>query len=632
MKNILTKLSAVALLSGSMLMSTSCVDQLNQESQDWPAFGTYWKAQNEFTGNIYALAQMFRGYNGNILFWAGELRAGQFTTALINSSGPLNEDYIYNNYDIAHSQFGNFMNTPGFIADLNELIYYCELQEDESILTNAVKNALLGVAYGWRAYTYFQVYKMYGGAVIRTEPDVLFGERNPDVLDIPRSSAEATLQFIKDDIGRSLAAWNASGMNYLYDAASFANNGERDYYWNKPATEMLAGEVYLWSAKVSTGNHKATGASDVATAKQYFQNVINNYGYSLYGVANGDWFGIWTTPHNSEAIFGFCESNTKDGAYASWIQPQVTWSKAAGAETKAWSVQGPTGFDKTAWDEATGTFANASRFGFYSTDPSKQGTQYSNWIPWNPSPNRYLWKNALYYQFDQMDGRTDMWFPQWTITTEQEVNGVYAIANFDPTQYDLMGTFILKFIPTLTEQYPNTLYNWNDQYIYRLTLAYTYMAEIANYEGNYGEIANWINPIRQRAYGKNWDVNKYGFQSSTFAENEAQILREKNKEFIMEGQRWWDLRRMTTVKDGSDTDHMVFQPQGCIGYGLNPAANPWMVEAGGVGLIETQTPVLSTNEAYKLLWPLDATLLNSDPTLKQNPGYENPNGAGTMTD
>ncbi len=49
----------------------------------------------------------------------------------------------------------------------------------------------------------------------------------------------------------------------------------------------------------------------------------------------------------------------------------------------------------------------------------------------------------------------------------------------------------------------------------------------------------------------------------------------------MEGHRWWDLRRLTLVKDGAQTDHLVFQPQGCIGYGLNPVDNAWMVENDG---------------------------------------------------
>ena len=616
MKNKILKYTALSLAGVSMMISTSCIDLLDQQPIDWSGADNFWDVADEYTNYPVAMAQMFRGtYAGNILFWAGELRGGQFTTSLINGSGALNEDVINNNYDVAHTQFSNFMSTPGFVANINELIYYLN-NKGSDYLTDAQLNGLLAYAYGMRAYIYFQVYKMWGGAVIRTEPDVLFGETNPDNLYKARSTAQETLDFIKSDIEKSLSYFAACGSDFPI------NTSTKDYYWNKYCTLMLAGEVYLWSGKVATEDHALGGASDVGQAKQYFLQVINSGQYSLFQ----DWYGIWTTPHNSEAIFGICYSNyTEDGVYASFIQPQVTWSKAAGAGTTAWSVQGATGFDKMPYDEETGTFQKVSRFGYFNTDPAQQGTAYSYWNVWSPSPNRYMWKNALYYQFDQEDVRTASFFPQWYISEEDVDKKVYTIENFDPKQYDLQGTFVLKFIPFLTELYPNTMYNWNDQYIYRLTLAYTYLAEIANYEGNYSEIATWLNPIRQRAYGANWDESKYGFQDTgSFAENEAIILREKNKEFMMEGQRWWDLRRMTTIKDGQQTAHMVFQPQGCIGYGLDTQNNTWMLEAGGQGqqnLIETLTPVLTTGEEYKLLWPIDQTLLGSDPLVKQNPGY-----------
>ena len=40
-----------------------------------------------------------------------------------------------------------------------------------------------------------------------------------------------------------------------------------------------------------------------------------------------------------------------------------------------------------------------------------------------------------------------------------------------------------------------------------------------------------------------------------FTDNELAIFNEKNKEFIQEGQRWWDLCRMTLTKGGK---HLVF--------------------------------------------------------------------------
>lgn len=76
------------------------------------------------------------------------------------------------------------------------------------------------------------------------------------------------------------------------------------------------------------------------------------------------------------------------------------------------------------------------------------------------------------------------------------------------------------------------------------------------------------------------------------------ILHEKDKEFVQEGQRWWDLRRMTLTKGGK---HLVFCKEGSIG---------------------TDQPVLDEEtEAHKVLWPVDVTLLGNDPLIYQTPGY-----------
>ncbi len=51
-------------------------------------------------------------------------------------------------------------------------------------------------------------------------------------------------------------------------------------YWNKAATESLIGEVYLWNAKVSTGDNAAKQA-DLTVAKQHLENVAKNYGLKM---------------------------------------------------------------------------------------------------------------------------------------------------------------------------------------------------------------------------------------------------------------------------------------------------------------------------------------------------------------
>lgn len=603
MKTIFSKIALSVAVASMGFASVSCNDELDQYPIDYPSSGQYWKSEVEFTGNIYALSAMFRkNYPANILFWAGELRAGTLTIDLINGSGALNVDYVQNLYDEAHAQFSTFGGYYGFIANLNELIEHLGTVS-ENILPENKKLALLGIAHGWRAFSYFQMYRMYGGVPLRTTPDVVNGITNPDQLYMKRGTATETLALIKDDIKKSLESFDATTWNF---------SSKKAYYWSKAATEMLAGEVYLWSGKVSTGDHTATPA-DVQTAKTYFENVVNNYGYAL--VPN--YFDVWTTPLNKESIYSICYSNPDDvdgdGHFQfSAYQAQMLWSKSAGAGTTAWSIQDASGL-------SIRKDGGASRFGYFTNSIDAKQVAYTCWNNMNPSPNRYMYKNAMYFQFNEKDLRREMFFPQWNIK-ENEKNMTY-VPNFDPTEHELQGSFILKFRPTQGEVSWSTNYVWNiDVPIYRLPLAYMYLAEIANYNGDNANVEKYINLVRARAYGENWDEATYGYKAGSFRENENAILREKDKEFIMEGQRWWDIRRLTAVKDGSPTDHFVFQPESCAGFGLDVVSNPWFVDNGGAP-VATNTPVLTTAEAYKVLWPIDATLLGSDPEVKQNEGY-----------
>ena len=85
---------------------------------------------------------------------------------------------------------------------------------------------------------------------------------------------------------------------------------------------------------------------------------------------------------------------------------------------------------------------------------------------------------------------------------------------------------------------------------------------------------------------------------------------------------------MTKVKNGAESDHLIFQPEGCMGHGLDLAAHPTWYEVAPNSLaldhnpIATNTPVLDyATKKHMVLWPLDATLLGNDKSLKQTPGY-----------
>ena len=113
------------------------------------------------------------------------------------------------------------------------------------------------------------------------------------------------------------------------------------------------------------------------------------------------------------------------------------------------------------------------------------------------------------------------------------------------------------------------------------------MAEIKNKQG--GDPSAEINAIRERACGEgNYDV----YTNKTFAENELAILHERDKEFVREGKRWFDVRRMQ--------------------------------DASGKPLAFTESGLLE-KDAYKLLWPIDTQTMTKDPLVEQTPGYDEHN-------
>lgn len=601
MKNIFSKIAIAAAVTGMGLGVTSCDLDLKPVNVYTP--DTFWSTKSEFEGNIIALSNMFRAnYPKQILFDAGDVRAGSlYIGTLADGSGSDQAEYIQNLYDATHCQFNTFGNWYGFIAGLNNLIYNAEKQE--GILDDNTRDGLLAMAYGWRAFSYFQMYRMYGGVPLRTEPDVSLGQYDPTKLYKPRASAEETLNLIKQDIDKSLN---------LFAASTYSYSSKKAYYWSKEATQMLAGQVYLWSAKVATDDHALGGAADVAKAKGYFTDVMNA-GYTLMD----DFYDAFSTPLNKESIYSVCYSSLSDKSFYSQPQQNFNWAyKTGAAGGKYWSVMA----DAT-WSKVPDGVANL--FGRWGTVDKDGNVSIRNSVVWNKTDlgvHRYMFKNAFYFQFNLEDSRSDALFPVYELTAaEQAQNLQYIPSGFNPNDHKMMGTFVVKYryVPVDGYDYWQTVV---DMPIYRLPDAIFGLAECANYEGNGGDVAKYINMIRKRAYGENWDETKYGYTAGSFKDNEVAILQEADKEFMLEGRRWWNLRRLTTVKDGAQTDHLVFQPEGCIGWGLPVASSPWMIENDGT-VCQTSTPVLQTAWEYRLLWPVDQTLLNSDPEIKQNPNY-----------
>lgn len=561
-------LSAVIITTGMGM--TSCSDWLDLNPIDYYGAGNFWKTESQAIGNLSAQMSQLRGRSFQINITYGELRGGAYTRETGGSDGSSLSDQILRDQNLSQTNYAvsNFGGYWGLISNVN--LFIKNVESANYFSSEEKRKYCLGMAYGMRAYYYFLMYRAYGGVPLRLTPDVAEGNYNAAQLYMARAKASETMKQIKEDIRVSLENFgNQDSFNFNDD------HKNAKYYWSKAATEMLAGEVYLWNAKVATGDQPIV-KEDLAIAKTYFTNVTKNYGLSLQPTFKKV-FEV-NNKQNSEIILAFMHSDTES---PNGIPGGFTYSIT-------------TGYTKgTAYDN--------------------EGNLWDNPLTVPGQVHRYQYSNALWYQFDDKDTRRDAsLYPSW----------------HDKAKTQLRGTFVCKNLGSVLETTGYKCFN-GDQPIYRLPLAYLYLAEIANMENDNANVKYYINKVRERAYGEtNWNEATYGYKPGTFLENEVAILHEKDKEFIQEGQRWYDVRRMSVSPNCGETDHLVFHSEGSIAYGLDLASHPNWKELspnkweGTPAPQLVAEPLISPTQSYRVLWPLSTSDLNNDPLLVQTPGYE----------
>jgi hypothetical protein len=562
--NKIFSMISVALVAAGMGMS-SCADKLDLAPIDYFGAGNFWKTEAQAIGNIHNQMASLRGKNFDNAITYGELRGGAYTLENTGSDGAMLNAVAIVSQNLSQTNPGmsNFGGYWGLIEKAN--LFIANVENAEYFAKQETKDYCLGMVYGMRAYYYFIMYRNYGGVPLRLTPDVENGNYDTSTLYMARATASQTMAQIKSDLQKSL--------QYFGNQTTFNFNGaakNAKYYWSKAASEMLAGQVYLWNAKVTVGDQAAT-PGDITTAKTHFENVVSNYGLELQENF-ADVFSA-TNKQNSEMIFAY----------------KYDENEATNSNLAMWNYGIVTGYTiGTAYD--------------------RDGNLWDNPDQISSTVQRYQFSNALYYQFDAEDTRRDVTF-----------NASY----HDQAATQLRGTFVRKMLGNISAKTSYRAYD-ADQPVFRLAEAYLALAEIANYEGDATNVEKYVNIIRERAYGANWDAATYGYKAGSFVENEVAILHEKDKEFVQEGHRWYDVRRMTTVKGGSATDHFVFQPQGHIAYGLTITAD--MKELSASSWEDAPAlvvkPILGTDVAHRVLWPLSTSDLNNDPELEQTPGYE----------
>lgn len=305
--------------------------------------------------------------------------------------------------------------------------------------------------------------------------------------------------------------------------------------WSKAATQMLKAEVYLWSAKVTTDDQHPD-AADLTTAKNALQPLLGAF------TLLPDFGSVFDSDNkgNDEIILAV---RFADGEQTNWMNLFV-------------------------YDE------NLFKMQFYGHNGSLMGDTLG--VKGN-GLLRHEYKWGLFASMDDADSRKRATFLDCYDQDRQPV-----------------AVVLRKFMGIIND---NGVRSYCDDYvIYRYADVLLMMAEIENAEK--GDAAGYINQVRRRAYGRDFDESQHAYKNGSYADNELAILKERDKEFVWEGKRWFDLVRLHDAAG---------RP-----LAFSAAAN-----------YDDPAAILKNGEEYKLLWPIDINTLNNDPDLVNNPGYEN---------
>ncbi len=507
MKNNIIKIFAAAAL---VLLTFSCTKKLDLTPVSSITDENFWQSPEQVATFVNGVNARFRNSTAQFIS-LGELRADIFGTDPGSNSvftGEATQGVERAWLNTLDPDAAGVSGFGGFYSNINQINLLINKLNTINVVSPGDKNYYLGLAYGMRAFYYFQLVRSWGDVIIQKEPTTSI-----DIAHLAKaaSSAADVLKFIKEDI---TASENSFGNDF-----SFRQNKG---YWSKSATLMLKAEVYLWTS------YRGGGAGDATVAKTALTTIQTNVPtLSLLPVFSNVFEA--TNKGNAEIIFAIRFGlNEASLPIAGTFLPQ------------------------------SGLIAN-----FYDSAGNRQfNSTTDNWGGLLRAPILI----STFRRFDDNDTR------KWATIQPayNKVGGNYVIA----------GAFVSKY---KGEQAAGSRTYSNDFPIYRYADLLLLLAEAKIILGQ--DPSNEINLVRARAYGSNYNPAVQGYPNQAIDANPKEaLLEERYKEFIFEGKRWYDLRRMG--------DQYVYE----------------------------HTTITSTN-SFRLLWPINRGALTDNSGLVQNPGY-----------
>ena len=476
------------MLAGLSLLLFSRCDALDIDPTSSIADSNYWKTEAQFSTFNVGLHALLRECSFNF-FLLGEPRADIYGDVPFGGEATQGMERLpFNTINKENTGISNFA---GMYKVINQINLMIAKTKETTVLSEAGKNYYLGEAYGMRAYLYFHLLRSWGDVILYLD------YTNGASLDLSNlskaaSPAEEVMKQIKEDI---TASEKGFGSDYSFKYGR--------YYWSMAATQMLKGEVYLWSGRQMGG-----GTGDYSTAKAALQDLQQNGNLKLQDKFT-DVFA-YGNKENSEIIFAF--KSIKD-EFTMW--KDYNWRNNMVPQRE---------YMANYCDESGTPFMEIPGYNFHGL-------------------MRYQVKKDHYWKtFRENDSRLTGTLK--AVYQKQEDGSIKYIA---PFAYKFQGT---------TLEGSNER-NWLDDYpIYRYADALLLLAEAKALLGE--DPSTEINAVRERAYGSeyfNAHKNEVAYpndKGSFYNDNPFEggdenvmeaILKERLREFFFEGKRWYDLRR-----------------------------------------------------------------------------------------